>query len=64
MYIELHARTAFSFLRGGSYPEEIAEMAADKNLSAVAACDRDGVYGSAIFEKSADEQGIRSIVGA
>ena len=63
-YVELHAHTAFSFLRGGSYPEEIAEVAAGKNLSAVAVCDRDGVYGSAIFKKSADEQGIRSIVGA
>jgi len=64
MYIELHSRTAFSFLRGGSYPEEIAEIAAAKNLPAVAVCDRNGVYGSAIFKKSADEQGIRSIVGA
>jgi DNA polymerase III alpha subunit len=63
-YVELHARTAFSFLRGGSYPEEMAEIAAGKNLSAVAVCDRDGVYGSAIFKKSADEQGIRPIVGA
>src|SRR5215218_7325754 len=64
MYTELHARTAFSFLRGGSYPEEVAEIAAGKNLPAVAVCDRDGVYGSAIFKKAADEQGIRSIVGA
>jgi error-prone DNA polymerase len=63
-YVELHARTAFSFLRGGSYPEEMAEVAAGKNLSAVAVCDRDGVYGSTIFKKSADEQGIRPIVGA
>ena len=64
MYIELHTRTAFSFLRGGSYPEEMAEIAAGKDLSAVAVCDRDGIYGSAIFKKSAEEQGIRPIVGA
>ena len=64
MYTELHARTAFSFLRGGSQPEEVAEIAAGKDLPAVAVCDRDGVYGSAIFRKAADEQGIRSIVGA
>ncbi|HEY0551867.1 MAG TPA: error-prone DNA polymerase, partial [Verrucomicrobiae bacterium] len=63
-YVELHARTAFSFLRGGSYPEQIAEAAASKGLPAVAVCDRDGVYGSAIFKSSADEQGIRSLVGA
>jgi error-prone DNA polymerase len=63
-YVELHARTAFSFLRGGSHPEELAEVAAQNNLPTLAVCDRDGVYGSAIFKKAADEKGIRSIVGA
>jgi error-prone DNA polymerase len=63
-YIELHSRTAFSFLRGGSYPEELAVVAASKQLPALAVCDRDGVYGSAIFKKSADEKGVRAVVGA
>ena len=27
-YIELHARSAFSFLRGGSLPEQLAQQAA------------------------------------
>ena len=29
-YIELHARSAFSFLEGASLPEELATRAADK----------------------------------
>ena len=63
-YVELHARTAFSFLRGGSRPEELASIAAQRDLSVVAVCDRDGVYGTPIFTQSAEEKGIRSIVGA
>ncbi len=63
-YVELHARTAFSFLRGGSRPEELADIAASKMLPAVAVCDRDGVYGAPLFTESAKEKGIRPIVGA
>ncbi|HMJ90213.1 MAG TPA: PHP domain-containing protein, partial [Candidatus Acidoferrum sp.] len=64
MYTELHSRTAFSFLRGGSRPEELAAIAASHGLAAVAVCDRDGVYGSPLFTQSAKEKGIRPIVGA
>ena len=28
-YVELHARSAFSFLRGSSFPEQLAEVAAE-----------------------------------
>src|SRR3954447_11551493 len=63
-YIELHARTAFSFLRGGSRPEELANIAAKQGLSTVAVCDRDGVYGAPLFTEAAKEQGICPIVGA
>ena len=45
MFVELHARSAFSFLRGASQPEQVAETAAALGLSALALCDRDGVYG-------------------
>ena len=42
-YVELHARSAFSFLRGASNPEELAETAAKEKLAALALCDRDTV---------------------
>lgn len=63
-YIELHARSAFSFLRGASHPEAMAARAAALDLPALALCDRDGVYGAARLFAAAREHGIRAIVGA
>jgi len=63
-YVELHARSAFSFLRGASLPEDLASVAAWYGIPAMAVCDRDGVYGAPRFFKQAREAGVRSIVGA
>lgn len=63
-YVELHCRSAFSFLRGGSLPEQLAECAARLEMPAAALCDRDGLYGAARFFSRAKEAGIRPIVGA
>ena len=60
-YIELHACSAFSFLRGGSFPEHIAETAAELAMPAVALLDRNGVYGTQRFSVTAREHGIRPI---
>src|SRR6267143_1095184 len=63
-YIELPARSAFSFLRGASLPEQLAARAAELNYPAMALCDRDGVYGAPRFFAANREKGIRSIIGA
>jgi error-prone DNA polymerase len=63
-YVELHARSACSFLLGASHPEALAARAAELDLPAVALCDREGVYGAARFHSAAKEHGIRPIVGA
>ncbi len=63
-YVELHARSAFSFLRAASQPEQLAERAAALDLPAMALLDRDGVYGSARLHAAARERGLRGIVGA
>ena len=63
-YVELHARSAFSFLRGSSSPEQLAEVAGELGIPAMALCDRDGVYGAPRFFGKAKESGIRAIVGA
>jgi error-prone DNA polymerase len=63
-YVELHCRSAFSFLRGASTPEQLAERAAQLQMPAVALCDRDGVYGAPRFFGRARELGIRPVVGA
>ena len=63
-YVELHARSAFSFLRGASLPEHLAKRAAKLKMPAIAVCDRDGVYGAPRAYGKASEAGIRAIVGA
>ncbi len=63
-YVELHARSAFSFLRGASFPEQLAERAAELKLPAVALCDRDGLYGAPRFFGKGKEHGGRLIIGA
>ena len=65
MYTELHARSAFSFHRGASQPEELVYRAAELGMPQLAITDRDGVYGSARAHHSAREtQGTRAITGA
>src|SRR5438132_851832 len=63
-YIELHACSAFSFLRGGSFPEQLAEVAAELEMPAMALCDRNGVYGAQRFSVAAREHNVRPIIGA
>jgi error-prone DNA polymerase len=63
-YCELHSASAFSFLRGGSFPEQLAEVAAELEMPAIALCDRNGVYGAQRFSVTAREHGVRPIVGA
>src|SRR5438046_7050022 len=64
MYVELHTSSAFSFLRGASFPEQLAEVAAELEMPAIALCDRDGVYGAQRFSVAAREHGVRPIIGA
>jgi error-prone DNA polymerase len=63
-YIELHARSAFSFLRGACVPEEYASIAASYGSSAMALTDVDGFYGSPRFHMAAKKAGLRAHVGA
>ncbi|HEX4640012.1 MAG TPA: PHP domain-containing protein, partial [Chthoniobacterales bacterium] len=63
-YVELHACSAFSFLRGGSFPEQLAETAAGLKMPAMALLDRNGVYGAQRFAVAAREHSVRPIVGA
>jgi error-prone DNA polymerase len=58
-YVELHARSAFSFFEGASLPEEYAEVAAKLDMPAMALLDRDGVYGSPRFFQAMKKQNLR-----
>ena len=64
MFIELHARSAFSFLEGSSIPEEMVEACAERGMGAMAMLDRDGVFGAPRFYHAAVKKGIRAHIGA
>jgi len=64
MYVELHARSAFSFLEGASVPEELAEVCAQRQMPAMALLDRDGVYGAPRFYLAAKKLNIQAHIGA
>ncbi len=63
-YCELHCCSAFSFLRGGSFPEQLVQTAAELEMPAIALLDRNGVYGAQRFSVAAREHNVRPIVGA
>ncbi len=64
MYVELHARSAFSFLEGASLPEELIAAAQEYGMPAMALLDRDGVYGSPRFHFAALKHGMKAHIGA
>ena len=63
-YVELHARSAFSFLEGASMPESLVAQAANLDLPALGILDRDGLYGAPRLYMKAQEHGLRSHIGA
>ena len=64
MYVEFHARSAFTFLEGGSIPEELVDVASKLGVPAMALLDRDGVYGSARFHLAAQKLKLKAHIGA
>jgi len=64
MYVELHARSAFSFLEGASVPESLIQACAANGMPSMALLDRDGLYGAARFYLAAKKAGIQAHIGA
>ena len=64
MYAELQTTTNFSFLRGGSHPEELVERAAALGLAAIGITDRNSLAGIVRAHVAAKDAGIRLLVGA
>ena len=63
-YVELHARSAFSFLEGASIPEGLISGCADLSIPAIALLDRDNLSGAVRLHQAAKKAGIRALVGA
>ncbi|HKA62036.1 MAG TPA: DNA polymerase III subunit alpha [Methylomirabilota bacterium] len=64
MFVELHARSAFSFLEAAALPEALAERAAKLEQPAIALLDADGVYGAPRLYRACTRLGISARVGA
>jgi error-prone DNA polymerase len=64
MYVELHARSAFSFLEGASLPELLMARCAQLEMPAMALLDRNGLYGAPRFHMAALRAGTRAHIGA
>ncbi|MGH9327152.1 MAG: PHP domain-containing protein, partial [Terriglobia bacterium] len=65
IYVELHARSAFSFLEGACLPEDLIASCGEFGIPAMALLDRDGVYGAPRFHLAAEQApGIRALIGA
>jgi error-prone DNA polymerase len=64
MFVELHARSGFSFLEGASVPEEMAAACAEVGLPAAALLDANGVYGAPRFHLGMKKLGLKAHIGA
>src|SRR5579864_7772298 len=64
MYIELHARSAFSFLEGASLPEELIGVCQHFHMPAMALLDTNGVYGAPRFHLAANKANVKAHIGA
>src|SRR5438270_4969907 len=63
-YIELHARSAFSFHRGAATPEELIAVCSELKMPAMALLDTDGVYGAARFHLAGKKLKVKAHIGA
>src|SRR5215467_7405030 len=63
-YVELHAKSAFSFLEAAALPEVLAERAAALGQRALALVDAGGVYGAPRFYRACTRLGLMPLVGA
>ena len=64
MYVELRARSAFSFLEGASTPEDLVDECVRLGIGAMALVDTDNLSGAPRFYMAAKKVGIRPHIGA
>lgn len=63
-FTHLHVHSHFSMMRGTAGPDELCRRAKAAGMDSLALTDTNGLYGLVFFIQSADEAGIRPIVGA
>ena len=62
-YVELHARSNFSFLGGGSHPEQLVHTAYALGLGGLALTDCNGFHGAVRFHQAAQQLGFPALIG-
>jgi error-prone DNA polymerase len=62
-FVELAARSHYSFLEGSASPHTLVAAAAALGIEALGLCDRNGLYGAVGFMEAARTAGIRAIIG-
>jgi error-prone DNA polymerase len=63
-YVELHSRSAFSFLEGASAPEDLIDAAVRFQMPAMALIDIDNLAGAPRFYMAAKKAGVQAHIGA
>jgi DNA polymerase III alpha subunit len=64
MFTHLHVHSHFSFGQGPSHPETLIAAARARGFTTLACTDTNGVYGAVDFQRAAEAEGIRPILGA
>ena len=62
-YAELHCHSNFSFLDGAAHPDELAALAAERGLEAIALTDHGGLYAMVRFDVACRRAGIKPLLG-
>jgi error-prone DNA polymerase len=63
MFVHLHTHSCFSFCRGASRLEDIVSVAKALDMPAIALTDTNGLYGLVWFLQTAEDAGVRPIIG-
>lgn len=63
-YVELHARSAYNFLRGALPPKRMVVGLREAGIGAAAMPDRNGLYGAPDFQFAAEALNFQAIVSA
>ena len=63
-FVELIAKTNYSFLEGASHPEEMVQRATELGYAGIGVTDRNGVYGMARAHVAAKQHKIPLLTGA
>src|SRR6187551_1651904 len=64
VFTHLHVHTHFSFGEGASHPDTLIQAARARGFTTLACTDTNGVYGAVEFQRLAEAEGIRPILGA